>query len=331
MAIRKRQQRRTGLWCRVALAVSVLVVATSACSLTSDDLDDVSKGSLAEGVDLDGASVAVSGKEFTEQLIMCYITIYALNSAGADATDHCGLVGSNTVRNALTSGQVDLYWEYTGTAWASYLKHTNTIADPQELFQAVKEEDAENGISWLPPASLNNTFALVVKTEKGEELGVSTLSEYAALAKAHPDDASICTASEFAVRNDGLPGLEKHYGFRLPDDDVHQVAQGAIYKLTANGDPCNFGQGTATDGRVLSLGLTVLEDDKSFFPIYNPAPNVRTSVLKDHPEIADVLEPIAQSLDEETITKLNSRVDVDGEQPEDVAKDWLQEMEFIGG
>jgi osmoprotectant transport system substrate-binding protein len=139
------------------------------------------------------------------------------------------------------------------------------------------------------------------------------------------DEASICVGAEFSTRPDGLPGMEETYGFEFPEDDVVAVDEDALVFTEVDQGNCMFGSGTSTDGRVASLGLTVLEDDEHFFPLYNGSLNVRTEVLDQNPAIEDLFAPVAEELDNETVTELNSRVDVDGEDPEDVASDWLEE------
>lgn len=243
-------------YCRMAAAVLGLALAGTACGSTTAKVEP---GSLAKAGSLKGVTFTVGSKEFTEQLILCHITSLALRSAGAKADEKCGLSGSNTVRKALTSGSIDLYWEYTGTGWISYLKHTKPITDPTKQYQAVAKEDlAKNNIKWLSPAPLNNTYAIAVKAATAKKLGVSTLSDYAKLVKADPDKASMCVASEFAGRNDGLPGLEKAYGFKVPSGSLATLGEGAIYSAIGKGDPCNFGEVFTTDGRIKGLGLTVL-------------------------------------------------------------------------
>ena len=314
---------------RSLAALAAIGLVLTGCGL--DDEPKAKSGDLAEDADLDGASLTVGGKEFTEQLILCEITAQSLESAGADVNRKCGLAGSNTTQASLKSGDIDMYWEYTGTTWISYLKHTDPIPDAQKQYDAVAEEDLKkNGIKWLDPAQYNSTYAIAVASDKAEELGVKSLSDYAELANSNPDDASMCVNSEFEARNDGLPGLEKKYGFELPSSAVKTIAMGTIPKAVSEGNPCNFGDMTSVDGRIPALDLTVLEDDKSFFPIYNPAPNVNKDVLADNPDIAKVLNPIAAALDEEAIQKLNAKVDIDGLQPEDAAEEWLQEHDFIG-
>lgn len=309
-----------------ALGVGLL----AGCGLGDAPPSDVSAGSLAEAADLSGTDVAVGGKEFTEQLILCEVTAAALESAGATVKRTCGLSGSATVRSALTSGDIDMYWEYSGTGWITHLGQTKPIADPDELFQAVKEQDEqENSIVWLEPAPANNTYAVAASSETAEKTGVDTLSAYADLAASDPDAAGFCGAAEFFGRDDGWPGLQKAYGYELPGGAVSELAAGAIYNSIDKANPCPFGEVFATDGRIAALGLVVLEDDKNFFTAYNPAITIRKDTLDEQPGIADVLAPVGEALTDETLQSLNAKVDVDGLTPEQTARDWLVEEGFV--
>src|SRR5664279_2960115 len=212
------------------------------CALGDSGTSDVEAGSLAEGTNLDGVALSVGGKEFTEQLVLCEVTAQALESTGAEVKRSCGMSGSSSVRSALTSAEIDMYWEYTGTGWVTHLGQTEIISDPQELYSRVNEMDsAENGITWLAPAPANNTYALALASETADELGLVTLSDYAALAQSDPDQASFCGAAEFFGRDDGWSGLQKAYGFEVPDGQVSELAAGAIYNSIDKANPCVFG------------------------------------------------------------------------------------------
>ncbi|SFB07492.1 osmoprotectant transport system substrate-binding protein [Amycolatopsis marina] len=279
----------------------------------------VGEGSLA------GASFVVGAKDFSEQNILASLTAQLLAANGADAEPK-QITGSVNTRKALESGEVDLYWEYTGTGWITYLKHTTPIGDPEEQYLAVKKEDgAQNAIAWLEPADFNNTYALAVRREFAEEKGLASLSDLASLAKSDPQAVTICVESEFAARDDGLSGLLKTYGIDVPRQQIKTLDTGVIYTETDNGDTCNFGEVFATDGRVANLDLTVLTDDKQFFPVYQGAPTLQQATLDEHPEIAQILAPLAERLDTETMRRLNAQVDVDGLDADDVAEKWLEE------
>jgi len=288
-------------------------------------------GSAGGGGDgeLSGASISVGGKDFTEQLILCEMSVLALEDAGADVTNKCNLQGSVAAREALLAGEIDTYWEYTGTGWITHLGNADPIPDSDEQFTAVAEADLEqNQIEWLPYAPLNNTYALAANQATIDETGFETLSDLAEANNAG-EPINVCVESEFAVRNDGLPGLQEAYGTTFTPDQISELATGAIYAATG-GDECQFGEVFITDGRIVEQDLTVLEDDQAFFPIYNPSPNVRAELLEEYPGIADVFAPIAEALDNDTMTALNAQVDVDGETPEGVAEDWLKSEGLIG-
>ena len=279
---------------------------------------------------LSGLEITVGSKEFTEQLILGQIAIQALEAADATVTDRTGLAGTEAAREALESGEIDMYWEYTGTGWIVHLGHEEPIPVSQKQYEAVAKEDlAKNRIRWLKPAPANDTFAIAVRSEAAGVLGVTNLSELAVLSELRPEDTTLCAASEFLTREDGLPGMEKAYAFELPNDNIVKMEEGQVYQAIDEGDQCNFGEVFTTDGRIKRLDLTVLEDDKQFFPIYNPSLNVRKEVMDDYPKIADIFAPITEKLDNETLEELNAAVDVDGESPEDVARQFLRDNGFL--
>jgi len=293
--------------------------------------DDGGTASETEGT-LDGASITVGSKDFDEQLILGTISKLALENAGADVTDEINTGGTDVTRAALTSGEIDTYWEYNGTAWISFFKETEPIADRIEQYEVVRDRDLEeNDLHWLQPADFNNTYALAYASEAAEDLGSpETLSDLGALIESDPDSATLCVESEFSARDDGLPGMEETYGFEFPKDNVTVLDTAIVYSATAKRDPCNFGEVFTSDGRVSSLDLTVLEDDEGFFPLYNPSPVFTDEVYSEYSEELDaIFDPISAALTQEEMTALNERVSVDLELPEDVAEDWMSENGFI--
>ncbi len=289
-------------------------------------------GGSASEVDLSGASLTVGSKEFTEQLILGQITLQVLEAAGADVSDQTGLEGSVAARRALESGEVDLYWEYLGTAWVNYLGHDEGIPDLERQFTELSEEDAENDVAWLDPAEANNTYALAVRSDTGTGLDeVQTLSDLAELVRSNPDEAALCVGEEFATRPDGLPGIEQAYDFQFPEDQVSLVGDAIVYDQVANGDRCSVGSVFATDGRIQANDLRVLEDDKAFFPFFNVALTMRAEVLEQYPQIEELFAPVTAALTNEALTALNARVDVEGETPAKVAEDFLAEEGIVEG
>jgi len=287
-------------------------------------------GGASGDIDLSGAEFTVASKEFTEQLILGQITLQVLENAGATVEDQTGLAGSVAARKALESGEIDMYWEYTGTGWITYLQHTKPIPDSQKQFEAVAEEDLKNDIKWLsPPAPANNTYTMAVRSEAYDKLGVKKLSDFKQLVEENPEEATVCVGTEFSTRDDGLPGMEKAYGFQFPTENVVKIDEGQIYQETDRGERCNFGEVFQTDGRIEGLGLELVEDDKSFFPIYNPALNVSKEVIEKNPQIEKLFAPISKKLTTKELQALNAKVDVEGQLEDQVAEEWLSENGFI--
>jgi osmoprotectant transport system substrate-binding protein len=258
------------------------------------------------------------------------MAVILLKSAGADVTDLTNIPGSASARAAMLEGQVDVQWEYTGTAWISYLGHTKGIPDEQKQFEAVRKEDLrKNGLVWLPPAPMNNTYGFATTQKTAERLGVEKLSDLKGIEKS---ERTFCVESEFANRNDGLEPMLETYdiplGSEVPRDNLKILDTGVIYDATAKGT-CNFGEVFTTDGRIKALDLKVLEDDRDFFPAYNVSVVVREEVLDEAPQIRDLFAPVTDKLDDETLIELNAQIDVDGREPADVAFDWLQSEGFL--
>lgn len=172
-----------------ALDDETIVELNAQVDVEGEDPEDVARAwldensDLVEDVDLSGASFTVGSKEFTEQLILGHLTMLVLEEAGADVRDRTGLVGSTTVREALLSGDIDMYWEYLGTGWVTYLDNTEAIPDVDEQYEALQAADEANGVAWLPPAPFNNTYAIAMTEERADELGISTISEMAELVR----------------------------------------------------------------------------------------------------------------------------------------------------
>ena len=326
------------LW-RLLAALFALSLVAAACGdddgETTDTTADEGSDTTGEGgASLEGASFTVGSKEFTEQLVLGAITKQVLEDAGAEVGDVEELVGSAVVRTALTDGEIDMYWEYSGTGWIDHLGNTDPVVGEQEQYEAVRDADLEaNNITWLEPAPFNNTYSIAIATERAEEFGLSSLSDLSAFAEEDPDQFSLCAAAEFLSRDDGLPGLEEAYGFSFDaGGGISELELGLVYTSTDEGDPCTFGEVFATDGRIAALDLTVLEDDEQFFASYLPSLTIGEGVDEAQIEaLRTLFAPVSEALDAETITQMNATVDVDGEDPEDVASTFLEEQGLVGG
>ncbi|HJQ46032.1 MAG TPA: glycine betaine ABC transporter substrate-binding protein [Amycolatopsis sp.] len=314
----------------VAIAgAAVLTMSLTGCGLNVNAAlpYDVKPGSIRPVPSLQGMKVTVGSKDFTENIVLGYIAELALSAAGADVIDMTNISGSNSGRQALVNGQIDLMWEYTGTGWISYQGNTDAIPDERQQYEAVKAADEKkNGITWLDYSPVNDTYAFGTPEAYAQAHNLKTTSDMTAFLKQHPDQAVFCVETEFASRQDGFPGVQKTYGF--PATNVKTFGTGAIYSAVASGS-CNFGEIFTTDGRIAGLHLRALEDDKKFFPQYNAAVTMKTSYLQAHPALADVLVPVGKALDNEQMIELCKEVDVDGKDPGEVARDWMISKGFI--
>jgi osmoprotectant transport system substrate-binding protein len=313
----------------VSLAALVMAAALVAgCGGLSSSGPSAKGGSLVQQANLEGQSYTVGGKNFDEQLVLCQIAVAALESVNAKVTDRCNIGGTDATRKALLGGDIDLYWEYTGTAWVSFLGQ-KPIQDSKAQYEAVKERDlTQNKILWLEPVPFNNTYAFAVKKERAQQLGIRTLSDMAAYIRSG-QPGNLCIETEYQNRDDGLAGLQRTYGFQVPPDRLRVLQTGAIYQTTADQKECMFGEVFTTDGRIPQLGLTVLQDDKLYHPLYNAAPTMRREVYDRNPNIAKAFAPISAALTNEVMADLNRQKSAEGKPERQVARDWLAQQGFI--
>ena len=312
----------------LAVLALALGVALGGCGLQSaaQYTPDAAPGSIGPMDGAAGTELVVGSKNFTEQLVLGKIAVIALQVAGFEVVDRTNIPGSVPARQGMVEGTIDVEWEYTGTAWLSYLGESQPIADPTAQFTAVRDADVANGLSWLPPAPMNNTYAFAVRRPAVAELG--GISSLADIARVPVEQRTFCVESEFASRNDGLEPMLERYGVPLgepdgvPRDNIRVLDTGAVYEATAEG-ACTFGEVFVTDGRIKALDLQLLTDDLGYFPAYNVSPVVRTETLEQHPQLTDLFAQISPLLTDDVMRTLNARVDVDGEEPADVALDWM--------
>ncbi|MFO8084199.1 MAG: glycine betaine ABC transporter substrate-binding protein [Desulfobacterales bacterium] len=277
----------------------------------------------------DEKSLVVGSKNFTEQRILGYIMIELLENQGFTCRDSTGLGGTLVARNALENRQIDIYMEYTGTGLITILKHDTPITDPQECYETVKAEDFEkNNMVWLPYMSFNNTYCLLMQREKAAKLGIKTLSDLAAYAEANPDNIIFGTNEEFYARPDGYKPLQETYGFEFPDRQIKKMSPGLLYQGLRDGQ-LDVAMGFATDGRIKGFDLVVLEDDKNFFPVYNPAPVVHKETVEKYPALETIFIKLGEILNTEDMTLLNYQVDVERKSPRNAASEWLKSVGLI--
>lgn len=299
----------------IGVLLLVLISGLVACSSSGTSAGGESKG-----------KITVGGKDFTEQHILTKITSIYLKEQGYEV-DEASSMGSTVARSALENGQLDVYWEYTGTALMVYMKQ-DVETDPDKAYEKVKEMDKENGLKWLNKADFNNTYAILMRQEQADEMGIESISDVADLVNKDSSKLTFATNSEFYAREDGMKGLEKKYDFSFPKKKVVKMDTGLLYNSLKEGQ-VDVTVGFATDGRIKGFDLVALEDDKQFFPAYNGVPVVREEILEKYPELKDLLNELSVLLDSETMKELNYRVDVEHEDTSKVAREWLSNNELI--
>ncbi|NGQ94970.1 glycine betaine ABC transporter substrate-binding protein [Brevibacillus sp. SYP-B805] len=304
----------------ISILLALMMLVLAACGQEQAGSDQQNQSSAGKG------TVTVGGKDFTEQQLLAKITAIYLKEKGYDVNEASNM-GSSVVRSALENGQIDLYWEYTGTALVVYQKQA-VETDPEKAFEKVKEKDKENKLVWLNKTKFNNTYAILMRQDKADELGIKSISDLAKYVNANPKALKFASNAEFYAREDGIKGLEKKYGFKFPAENVVKMDSGLLYNALKE-KQVDVSVGFATDGRIKGFNLVALDDDQFFFPAYNCAPVARQEVLDKNPQLADLLNDIADKLDTETMMKLNYTVDVEHKDVAEVAREWLVSQQLI--
>lgn len=270
-------------------------------------------------------NVVVGGKNFTEQQLLTAITGQLLTANGY-TVDSRGGMGSTAVRQAMENGQIDIYWEYTGTSLITYNNIEDRL-DADTTYARVKELDAEKGIVWLDPSAANNTYALAMRRADAEERGIATLSDLADAINGG-EVLTFASNAEFYARSDGLSPLQETYGFEFGRPNIQRMDSGLVYQALRD-SLVDVGLAFATDGRIPAFDFVVLADNLEYFPSYALAPVIRQEVLDANPELGDLLNSVSANLNDDVMARLNARVDVDGISIENVAGEFLEAEELI--
>lgn len=269
-------------------------------------------------------TVVIGGKKFSEQSILgeMYAALIEKHTQ-LRVERRFWLGGTQVVHQAILRGDIDMYPEYTGTAYQVVLKQSG-LNDPKRVFEAVRRAYAKQfHLRWLDPIGFNNTYALTMRRDDAERLNLRTISDLSE----RSDRLVAGLDPEFLERPDGWPGLTKAYDLRLTSKP-RQMDPGLVYRAVANGD-VDVVDTYSTDGRIPAFKLVILEDDKRFFPPYYAAPVVREDVLKAHPELTKVLNMLAGKVSEAEMQRLNYEVDQQEKRPEDVARRFLREKGLL--
>ncbi len=272
--------------------------------------------------------ITVSSKIDTEGGLLGNIILMALQDADLPVNARLQLGGTPIMRDAITSGQIDIYPEYTANGAFFFNEADSEVwKDAGAGYKRVAELDLEqNDIVWLQPSPANNTWAIAVRQDLADENDLSTMSDFGAWI-ADGGEVKLAASTEFVTSAAALPAFQSTYGFEMSPDQLVQLSGGDTAATIAAAAQQTSGVNAAmvygTDGGIAPAGLVVMEDDKGVQPVYQPAPIVRAEILEAHPEIRDVLAPIFEGLDLETLQELNGRIQIGGEPAEAVARDYL--------
>lgn len=275
--------------------------------------------------------IRIGARVFTEQTVLAELTARYLRQHGFDVRITGGL-GSNLARSAQESGQLDMVWEYTGVSLVSYNHIDERMPNAEATYARVKELDAKKGLIWLAPSRFSNTYALALPRNIAEQYPqVNSISQLNQVLRDEPKQTHVLALdTEFANRPDGLAGLTETYDLQFTRKDIRQMDAGLVYTALRNGQVFT-GLVYTTDGRLSAFDLKLLEDDRHYFPDYTAAPVVRKELLDAHPQLAELLKPLAEQLDDETMRQLNAKVDVEHQSPGKVADEFLSQHPLQGG
>ncbi|GHO45055.1 glycine betaine ABC transporter substrate-binding protein [Ktedonospora formicarum] len=299
--------KKISLLCMILVVFSVLL---SACGFGP---------SSALSGPKDSGTIVVGSKNFSENIIVGDMEYYLLKAKlkGVNVENKPNLGSTAVLWNALQSGQLDTYVDYTGTGLVDIMKMPVTH-DPDEAYQTVKKEyPTRYHIDWLNPMGFNDTYAVAVPKTIAEKYHLKKISDLAPVAS----QLVFGGEPDYFTRPDAYPGLSKTYGLHF--QSLKQIDVGLKYQAAAN-NQVQVLDVYSTDGNLIRYGMTVLEDDKHFFPPYYAAPIVRESTLKAHPEISSILNSLQNTLTDSSMQQLNYQVDVQHKSPDDVAQQFLK-------
>lgn len=268
-------------------------------------------------------ALRVGSKNFSEQVLLGEIVAQALEARGVRVDRRLNLGGSFVCHRAIVAGELDLYPEYTGTAFTAILAQ-KPVSDPAAVRAAVAREYAKRwNLVWSPPLGFENTFALVVRGEDARRLGLVKISDLAAHPELRPG-----FGYEFLEREDGYKGLARAYGLAFRQRPA-EMDLGLLYPALNSGQ-VDLVAGNSTDGLIAAQGAVVLEDDRRYFPPYEAAFVVRKLVFDRSDALRATLQALGGRLDAATMRRLNAAIDRDKRRPEDVAREFLLGLRDAG-
>jgi len=315
------------------LAAFVLALAVAACGDDDDEGDtgettETSATAIEENPDNNGVQLTIGSKNFTEQIVLGEIYSQALEAAGYDVSTDLNLGDEQVALKALKAGEISGYPEYTSTALTSFFDFApeDVPGDAQQAFEESQDDFADEGLVSYPPTPFSSANAVGLLSSTADDLGVSAVSDLEGKSK----DLTLYGSPECRQRIDCLVGLEENYGLEFKS--FTPVDIGLRYEVLDKGD-ADLSIVFTTDAQLFVSGkYTILEDDQGVLPAGNVI-FVATQQAADEagPDFAETIEKAQENLSLEVMQELNARVDIDKEEPEQAAQDYLQEFGYISG
>ncbi len=266
--------------------------------------------------------IVIASKPFAEQFILAHMAAELLKVKANVTADisKIGMGPSELLHPAMEKGQIDVYPEYTGTAWMAILKQP-VERDKDVLYGKVKTAYAEKfKLEWLPLLGFQNTFALAVTSETAAKWNLKTISDLA-----RQSNLTLIGDATAFTREDEYPGLKKAYGL----DGKAKVVDVNFYYEALKQKQADVALVFSTDGRLKQYNLIILADDKHFFPPYETGFVLRQEIAAKYPKVKETLSLLSGKINEQTMTELNFQVEVEKKDPADVARKFLKDKGLI--
>ncbi len=279
---------------------------------------------LAAGCKSNSHDIVVGSKNFTEQLILGEMFAQMLEQSCHAAVDRrFYLAGTYICQQAILSGRIDVYPEYTGTALAAVLKQ-KASGDAAQVYEEVKREYQQKfGLDVMPPLGFDNSFAMVMRGEDARILGLTKLSQLASEAP----KLKLGVGYEFLERQDGYQGLVRAYDLRFAEAP-RVMDLGLLYRALQN-RAVDIVAGSNTDGLIAALGLAVLDDDRHYFPPYDAVPIVRPALFEQCPEASAAFNRLAGRITADDMRQMNYAVDGEKKDAAVVVREFLQRKALL--
>ena len=302
------ETKRRSVLPKLALAAAVLLVVIGGIAIWRNS--DTKSAAL----------VRIGSKDFTESALLAEIVAQMLEVRGVSVERRFEL-GGNLPHEALVNGTLDLYPEYTGTSYTAILHHAPT-GDPRAVYDQVKQEYASKfNVEVSPPLGFENTFAILVRGEEARRLNLKTISD----AAAHTPRWRAGFGQDFMSRADGYPGFSKAYGLKFAE--VREMDLSLTY-IALSSRQVDLIAGNSTEGRIATLDLFQLADDRRYFPPYEAVYLVRQDSVTRVPALREVLAKLANAISTEEMRRLNYKIDGNKRDPKEVVREWLSGRGF---